>query len=316
MGWPLGGDWDRATTPPGASTADITVLLSALCRGVNERRQQVFKIDQNLSPPTPSVNCVSTALIPFYYTGDGTSGASSNYPTPANWDGNLYSPLVKNSLIAIRNSIDTVVDDGVSSGSRWMNGATPWTFTNLWTAASAGLTWDPDDLHSPDNYLILKNALDLLTVIRFKSKPGKVIGWTYYDMDGFGATTTLDNVSLSFEFSKMGGVVSAADLICDYYADDFSLGYSLTVWTGQFSLGTLTYSRSPWDHFNLPGLATDTVGISTEIQSFITAAANLTGGSNSGGGGGYTSNVFNSDSFFQVHLDFTRDISTILTDQT
>ena len=37
MGWPLNGDWDRATTPPGASLADIATICEAICRGHRER---------------------------------------------------------------------------------------------------------------------------------------------------------------------------------------------------------------------------------------------------------------------------------------
>lgn len=37
MGWPLNGDWDRATTPPGASLADMGIICESICRGWRER---------------------------------------------------------------------------------------------------------------------------------------------------------------------------------------------------------------------------------------------------------------------------------------
>lgn len=37
MGWPLNGDWDRATTPPGASLADMASICESICRGHRER---------------------------------------------------------------------------------------------------------------------------------------------------------------------------------------------------------------------------------------------------------------------------------------
>lgn len=37
MGWPLNGDWDRATTPPGASLADMALICESICRAHRER---------------------------------------------------------------------------------------------------------------------------------------------------------------------------------------------------------------------------------------------------------------------------------------
>jgi len=70
MGWPLNGDWDRATTPPGASTADLAAIMCAICIAVKER-------DDLLG--------LGSGFNPVFYTNTHPSGTS--FPTPLDLQG-------------------------------------------------------------------------------------------------------------------------------------------------------------------------------------------------------------------------------------
>lgn len=72
MGWPLGGNWDRATTPPGASKADLAMMLAAFCLAVNERQALCGKTER--------------AFV-YNYAGD-----SKTRPTAADFSGSAIFP--------------------------------------------------------------------------------------------------------------------------------------------------------------------------------------------------------------------------------
>lgn len=145
MGWPINnGDWDRATTPPGASAADITTILAALCLGVNERR-----VARGLTETQ------------FHYT--EALDVTKARPVAADFSGRFNGPLAP----AILNELYTAI---VSSDGWYHSTAFDWddytTGAEIWTEAGTGLdAFDADRgfLYAA-NLLHLKRALDLQTL--------------------------------------------------------------------------------------------------------------------------------------------------------
>lgn len=157
MGWLHNKQLDRATTPPGASTQDVAVMLSQLCKAVNQREAAAIN---------------GATLTQWFYTGDGTSGASKTYPLASDWSGSIRGQLPKNALLAIKDGIEnlfallptksfgflTALWDGDPSVTSDL-----WTFANVWSYATTGYTWQAttNPLH-PHNFIILMRALDCL----------------------------------------------------------------------------------------------------------------------------------------------------------
>lgn len=160
MGWPLLGQWDRETTPPGASMADLPAICAALCKAINQREK-----------------------YSFYYGGAATGtetaftykqGSSKTYPTAADFAPTtgtrnaLNGAIVRGLLSQMKNAIEDMVDGFNSRFWTDSNFTARWDVADLWAAASTGL--DAWDLSAPvtkaDNWLILKNALNQLRYIK------------------------------------------------------------------------------------------------------------------------------------------------------
>ncbi len=150
MSWPLSGNWDRATTPPGASTEDRGAILEALCRAYNERRDYCHG-----------------GLIPhqsFVYT---SAGAFSDFPTAAQFAGALNGGdggqgLVKEFFFQAEFSHPT--DD--ASVFTWYKEAAcinAYLAGEIRTLASAGLSAFDINREGLDatNFLIYKRMFDL-----------------------------------------------------------------------------------------------------------------------------------------------------------
>jgi hypothetical protein len=138
MGWPLSGNWDRATTPPGASTADLSAILAALCVAVNQR-------EHFLSMDGSSV-----------YNGAETSwtGIGHARPSAADFNGiSLRGDGVKTLMQQLHSRIDFLGTH--SSGLHWTN------ITGLWTPGAGEGAYDINK--GPMyawNWLRMKKALD------------------------------------------------------------------------------------------------------------------------------------------------------------
>lgn len=155
MGWLHNKQLDRATTPPGASTQDVAVMLSQLCKAVNQREAAAI-VD-------------GVALTEWFYTGDGTSGTSKTYPLASDWIGSIRGQLPKNALLAIKEGIENLL--GLNSykflTALWDGDPSvalnSWTVSSVWTYATTGYIWQPttNPLH-PHNFIILMRALDCL----------------------------------------------------------------------------------------------------------------------------------------------------------
>lgn len=155
MGWLHNKQLDRASTPPGASTQDVAVMFSQLCKAVNQREAAAI-VD-------------GVTLTQWFYTGDGTSGASKTYPLASDWSGSIRGQLPKNALLAIKDGIEGLLGLGSYKFLTALWDGDPnvtlntWTVSSVWTYATTGYTWQPttNPLH-PHNFIILMRALDCL----------------------------------------------------------------------------------------------------------------------------------------------------------
>lgn len=160
MAWPLLGQWDRETTPPGASVADLPTICAALCKAINQRRKYSFYFE----------GAASGSEASFTYA----QGLSKEYPTAADFSPTvgtrnaLNGSIVRGLLSQMKSAIEDMVDGFNSRFWTDSNFTARWEPETLWAAASVGL--DAWDISAPvtkaDNWLILKNALNLLRYIK------------------------------------------------------------------------------------------------------------------------------------------------------
>jgi hypothetical protein len=99
MGWPLGGDWDRATTPPGASTADLSMIMEAIALAIGQRQSLVAN----------GVATETSAETSWYYT-DAISGAArKRRPVASDFNGVwIHGPCVKRFVEDAQAAIDAL----------------------------------------------------------------------------------------------------------------------------------------------------------------------------------------------------------------
>ena len=243
MGWPLNGDWDRATTPPGASTADMAHVMAAICNAVNERRG--IALDGRL------------ALVDWPIESIG--GPTSTSPTASDFgEIAIFSPFVSEMLELMYDSIDDMIPytmrgttpEGDGSWDAWVNLGKPAFWTEARGSLSAFSLSNP--LLNSDNWLILKNALNMLLVFSLPT-PDVTIG----------SDTGLQKYNVTHSTAQEEGSKTEA-FLCDTFADVMTDGYekasynigvgagaqSGQVWhehlSGAFGYGDGTEDESHW----------------------------------------------------------------------
>lgn len=166
MGWPLLGQWDRETTPPGASVADLPAVIASLCKALNLRRK--YSLYSAGNPIGDE--------IAFTYK----QGSTSTYPTASDLTPTIGTrnavngPIVRGILSDLIDGLEELVDNSPSpkfwKSSSFNTGV--WSYSDLIAYASTGLS--AFDLNAPvtqaDNWLILKRSLDQLRYLRMGSQ--------------------------------------------------------------------------------------------------------------------------------------------------
>lgn len=325
MPWPLGGNWDRATTPPGASTADIAPILAALCLAVNQRESQMtigYYPDTALSETQ------------FFYTGNGTAGSKKARPLSSDFAGPIRGSsgkqLIKNTLLAIKDAISGLVENPLYCWSRVALVSPVGTFLHwrfgsvggdptlyVWAAANVGRTWNPDDALWADNYLILRAALNLLTGITnnflvptFPAGPGPLI---YYSYTTLGIA--IDNTSGTIPV--MGGHVVESTLTMNA-GGLFIFGWP--AWKGHLTFASASFvvdpfqAPLPFDPFSFSGQTI--ADFAPTLQGAIDASLSLPWTFNSAGAGAGAAGPTTHVSANVLKIETFRDLSTFLTDQT
>ena len=185
MGWPLGGNWDRATTPPGASFADVAQIMAAICTGINQRESQYF-----------TNGIIDNTVTQWYNTGDGTSGATVAYPTAASFAGPvLRGYFLKNLLESAKDAIEACFGAGAATWKEHAYVASPGTnpsitFASVWAIATTGYTWNPTVFWDPDNYAILRRCLDQMIYLYMSEMNYSNLPWgpSSYNFNGISNT--------------------------------------------------------------------------------------------------------------------------------
>ena len=154
MGWPLGGNWDRATTPPGASGADLPAICAAICTAINNRA--LWR----------SYNLSTGAAAGTQYNIHYSLASSAIYPTAAQFGAALQNTLNDGFVQQFWTDCKTAIDAIAASFYTDNTFATKWTSSTLWTAAGTGLgSWDTTkNWWYPDNWLRIKAAVTLLII--------------------------------------------------------------------------------------------------------------------------------------------------------
>lgn len=155
MAWHRNKQWDRFTTPPGASTADLSTIISQICIAINQRRAHISTDgygDSVLSAVNWPVNSDLSVSLPL--------------PTASDFDCSIHGKCTKYFLEHAPSQIQSLLGISEDNFIRSFSGGTParyWTYADLWAEAGTGLpAYDATKALFAPNYIRLANALDLL----------------------------------------------------------------------------------------------------------------------------------------------------------
>lgn len=260
MGWPLGGNWDRATAPPGASGADLPAICEAICKAINDRA---------LYRSYDSSGTANGTQYSIHY--DATHTAT--YPTAAQFGASMVNPLNNGFVQTFWADCKTAIDAIASSFRTDNTFATAWSASSLWSAAGAGLgAWDTTkNWGYVDNWLRIKAALSLLRYYRVTLSPTsspREIWTTTYTFSDPGTNPLADIMASKVSTTAGFGIV--------YYA---SGGYNTGLAAYQWQWRTKDMSR-----FSIPNLK----GSLAPATYYFT---------NDGGGGNVVSPTFGAAAF-------------------
>ena len=229
MGWPLNGDWDSATTPPGATTADLAHVMAAICNAINERRG--IALDGRLDLVEWPIESIGGPT--------STSPAASDFNAIA-----TFSPFISEMLELMYDSIDDMIPyamrgaapEGDGSWDAWVNLGKPAFWIEARGALSAFSLSKP--LLNSDNWLILKNALNMLLAFAMPA-PDVTIG----------SDSGLQKYNVTHSTAEEEGSKTEA-FLCDSFADVMSDGYEKAFYGEGVGAGSI--SGQVW-HEHLSG---------------------------------------------------------------
>lgn len=281
MGWPLSGNWDRATTAPGADTVDIGAIIVAIATAINT-------IETDLHP-------TYLTTTQWYYTNNTTSGPKKTFIVRADFTGVIIDGnLAKKFQTDAASAITSMCTHFYATNPVVTADFTKWTYSALLAAASTGVTWDAT-AKSPlraDNWIILKNMIELLRYTQQEITPVTYTARDYIakyllqietvspptipntvnrpfpaswaEVDGGGIPFIVANDS-SFPWSTTGPWallestnlnIEAFSAVIGFVNDPFDVGGEFIVWY------TVVIKNAYASYFDLPSLNGDLLNIS------------------------------------------------------
>lgn len=113
MGWFKDGDWDRATTPPGASTGEIAVVMAQIARAINQRWAVIIRGANTAADDGNEYR--------WYYTDALAAEERAVRPTAAQFAGaKIRGACVRRFVIDAQAQIDRLVQQQ-GTGDSWLN---------------------------------------------------------------------------------------------------------------------------------------------------------------------------------------------------
>lgn len=138
-----------------------------MCRAINERRALIPVVQFTTYGSRPTyTSSGSLSLIDWPVTDDLVT--TMHYPEPEDFQCTIHGPCVKSLISNIKAETLALANYFYQDKGSTPTAGVRWNSTTLWSAAGTGdasATYNPDYILFAPNWLRLKNALDLMTLM-------------------------------------------------------------------------------------------------------------------------------------------------------